>query len=64
MRFLETAGAGWYRRAVDEAEAAVGTGPSFLRVVADRFSDARRILNYVADRYLFSRELGFSGPRS
>jgi hypothetical protein len=64
MRFLETAGAGWYRRAVDEAEAVVGTGPSFLRVVADRFSDARRILNYVADRYLFSRELGFSGPRS
>lgn len=62
MRFLETAGAGWYRRAVDEAEAVVGTGPSFLRVVADRFTEARRILNYVTDRYLFRRELGFSGP--
>lgn len=63
MRFLETAGAGWYRRAVDEAEAAVGSGPSFLRVVADRFTDARRILNYLADRYLFPRELGLTGPQ-
>ncbi len=64
MRFLETAGAGWYRRAVDEAEAMVGNGPSFLRVVADKFSDARRILNYLADRYLFPRELGLIAPPS
>jgi len=61
LRFLESAGAGWYRRSVDEAEGAMGAGPTFLRGVADRFGDARRILNYLADRYLFRRELGLAG---
>jgi hypothetical protein len=60
--FLEKVGAGWYRKAVGEAEAMVGIGPSFLRDVADRFADARRILNYLADRYLFRRDLGLIRP--
>jgi hypothetical protein len=62
--FLEKAGAGWYRKAVEEAEALVGDGPSFLRDVADRFGDARRILNYLADRYLFRRDVGLIRPGS
>lgn len=62
--FLEKAGAGWYRRAVDEAEAIVGNGPRFLRDVADRFADARRILNYLADRYLFRHDIGLIRPGS
>ncbi len=61
LGFLESAGAGWYRKSVDEAEDVAGAGPTFLRDVADRFSDARRILNYLADRYLFRRELGLAG---
>jgi len=60
--FLEKVGAGWYRRAVEEAEAFVGHGPSVLRDVADRFADARRILNYLADRYLFRRDIGLIRP--
>jgi len=60
--FLEKAGAGWYRRAVEEAEAIVGKGPSLLHDVADRFADARRILNYLADRYLYRRDIGLIRP--
>ncbi len=61
LGFLESAGAGWYRKSVDEAEDMAGAGPTFLRDVADRFGDARRILNYLADRYLFRRDLGLAG---
>jgi hypothetical protein len=32
--------------------------------VADRFGDARRILNYLADRYLFRRDVGLIRPGS
>lgn len=62
LGFLDKAGAGWYRKAVEEAETLVGKGPSFLRQVADRFEDARRILNYLADRYLFRRDMGLIRP--
>jgi len=58
LQFMEVAGAGWYRRSVDECHGTVSTGPTFLRTVADRFTEARRILNYLADRYLFRHELG------
>ncbi|HEX2404802.1 MAG TPA: hypothetical protein VHM29_08870 [Acidimicrobiia bacterium] len=61
LHFIEAAGAAWYRRSVDESNGRVSTGPTFLRTVADRFSDARRILNYLADRYLFRHELGLVG---
>jgi hypothetical protein len=57
LSFMEAAGAAWYRKAVDQA-GSVSTGPTFLRGLADRFSEARRILNYLADRYLFRHELG------
>jgi hypothetical protein len=57
LGFLEAAGAGWYRKAVDHG-GAVSTGPTFMRGLAERFSEARRILNYLADRYLFRHELG------
>lgn len=58
LGFIEAAGAAWYRRSVDEANGTVSTGPSFLRSLADRFTEARRILNYLADRYLFNHDLG------
>ena len=58
---MEVAGAAWYRRSVDEANGAFATGPTFLRTLADRFTEARRILNYLADRYLFRHELGLVG---
>jgi hypothetical protein len=60
LHFMEAAGAGWYRRAVDEANGTVSTGPTFLRTLADRFTEARRILNYLTDRYLFRHELGLA----
>ena len=58
LRFIEAAGAGWYRKAVEHGAGSVSTGPSFLKGLADRFSEARRILNYLADRYLFRHDLG------
>lgn len=62
LGFHDAAGAAWYRRAVDAAADLVGTGPEFLRDVADRFPQARRILNLLADRYLFRHDLGLMGP--
>lgn len=62
LDFLEAAGTGWYRRAVDTAAAAMGAGPEFLLDVADRFIEARRILNYLADHYLHRRDLGLMRP--
>ncbi len=63
LRFLDTAGAGWYRRAAGEVEQNSGTGPGLLRALSDRFGEARRILIYMADRYLFGRQLGWlNGP--
>jgi hypothetical protein len=61
LRFLDTAGAGWYRRAADESEQTAGNGSGLLRVLSDHFGEARRILNYMADRYLFGRRLGWMG---
>ncbi len=58
----EAAGAGWYRRAVDAAAAAVGVGPEFLLDVADNFHHARRVLNLLTDRYLFRFDSGLVGP--
>jgi hypothetical protein len=58
LAFMEAAGAGWYRKAVEQGGGSVSTGPAYLRGLADRFSEARRILNYLADRYLFRHELG------
>lgn len=63
LRFLDIAGAGWYRRAATEVERATGNGSGLLRAMADRFGEARRVLNFIADRYLFHHHLGWlQGP--
>lgn len=50
---LEHLGGRWYRLAVEGAgRPLVGTLPA-VETVADRFADARRVLNFVTDRYLF-----------
>lgn len=45
---LETLGPRWYRLAVEG-----GAGRPELGAIADRFVDARRVLNHVTDRHLF-----------
>lgn len=50
---LETLGARWYAAAVAEAGA-----PPVLGDVAARFRSARRVLNHLADRYLYRLEPG------
>lgn len=62
LDFHEALGEAWYRRAADEATALVGSAPQSLRYVADNFRPARRILNYLADRYLHHYEAGLSRP--
>jgi hypothetical protein len=62
MVFLEMAGAGWYRKSAETAEAAVGARWEFLGDIADHFREARRILNYLADRHLFRRDVGLIRP--
>ncbi len=62
LGFHEAAGAGWYRRAVETAEATIGAGPEFLLDVADHFQQARRVLNFVADRYLYRFDPGLIRP--
>lgn len=62
LDFHEALGEAWYRRAAEEATALVGGAPHSLRYVADNFRPARRILNYLADRYLHHYEAGLSRP--
>lgn len=62
LAFFETAGTAWYRKAVDTAASVVGVGPRFLHDVADRFSPARRVLNYLTDRYLYRLDTGLARP--
>jgi hypothetical protein len=62
LGLYEEAGAGWYRRAVEAAQAAVGAGPPVLLDVADHFQPARRFLNFLTDRYLFRFESGLMRP--
>lgn len=62
LDFHESAGAGWYRRAVEEAAALVGRGPDHLLGVADEITDVRRALTFVADRYLNDIDSGLSRP--
>lgn len=64
VRFYEMVGSSWYGRAVDSATEATGVGPVYLRDVAERFSDARRLLNYLSDRYLHDLDTGLMHPAS
>jgi hypothetical protein len=59
---LEHLGARWYRSAEQAGAALAGTAQA-LPTMADRFTDARRVLNLVADRYLFAGR-GSSGGLS
>jgi hypothetical protein len=52
IELLEHLGARWYRTARDLAPVAT-TRLTVVGEVADRFRQARRVLNHVADRYLF-----------
>ena len=62
VRFYEMVGPGWYGRAIESASFTVGVGPDYLRSVADRFSDARRLLNFLSDRYLHDFDTGLMNP--
>lgn len=62
LRFFESVGAGWYRRAVESAREAVGAVPAFLGDVADHFRQARRVLNFLTDRYLYEMGIGLRPP--
>ncbi len=62
LTFIESVGAGWYRRAVDSAREAVGAVPAFLGDVADHFRQARRVLNFLTDRYLYEMGIGLRPP--
>ena len=64
VRFFEIVGPGWYGRAVDAASSTLGVGPTYLRDVADHFSDARRFLNFLSDRYLHRFDTGLMHPAS
>jgi hypothetical protein len=48
---LESLGSRWYATAVDE-----GSAPQLLGDVAARFRAARRVLNHVADTYLYPHD--------
>jgi hypothetical protein len=62
LRFHEIVGASWYRRAVESAQMTVGRGPGVLLDVADHFSQARRFLNFLADRHLYRYDAGLMRP--
>ena len=62
LAFHEILGAAWYRRAVEAAAALVGRGPEELLYLADNFTAARRVLNYLADNYLHHYEAGLGRP--
>jgi hypothetical protein len=60
---LELTGPRWYRIAVEGSAAIVGSGPALLDDIAGRFREARRVLNYLTDRYLFRFRRGsLPGP--
>lgn len=62
LAIYEVAGAAWYRRAVESATGVSGAGPEFLLDIADHFRTGRRVLNFMADRYLFPQQFGLVAP--
>lgn len=62
MRFLEVIGSGWYERAVESADRVVAGGLDHLTDMARHFTDARRFLNYLTDRYLHRYDIGLMHP--
>ena len=62
MRFLEVIGSGWYEKAVESADRLVAGGLEHLVDMARHFTDARRFLNYLTDRYLHRHDTGLMHP--
>jgi hypothetical protein len=62
LRFHEIVGANWYRQAANAAGSFVGSAADYLLEVADQFSQARRFLNVLADRYLHRYDTGLMYP--
>lgn len=62
VRFFEIVGPGWYGRAIEAASMVTGAGPEYLRDVAEHFTDARRVLNLLSDRYLHRFDTGLMHP--
>jgi len=61
VSLLEWLGARWYRVAVRAAPQPPTAALTVVADVADRFTVARRVLNYLTDRYLFARRAGWFG---
>ena len=63
LSLLEQTGPRWYRIATEGATGLLGSGPTLLEDMAGQFRQARRVLNYVADEYLFRLDAGYlPGP--
>lgn len=61
VALLEQLGERWYRVAVQTVPAPLTGSVQVVADVAERFGLARRSLNYLTDRYLFTRRGGFFG---
>ncbi len=62
VALLEELGARWYRLAATTARAPLTATMQVIQSVADRFRPARRVLNFVTDRYLFPLRDQLFGP--
>jgi hypothetical protein len=61
IQLLEHLGQRWYRQAAELAPVAT-TQLALVSQVADRFRDARRVLNHIADRYFSRVDNPWFGP--
>ncbi len=62
VALLERLGPRWYRAAVDSMTAPMPVTTAVIRELPERFSQARRILNLMTDRFLFAqRDRWFGG---
>lgn len=61
LRFLERVGRHWYERAVDMSVPTMDDGRP-LQDFAANFTQARRFLNYLGDRYLHRFDTGLMSP--
>lgn len=62
VRFLEVIGSSWYERAVGSADRVAASGLGHLTDMAHHFTDARRFLNCLTDRYLHRYDTGLMHP--
>ena len=58
---LEELGGRWYRLAAQCAPRPLSASMSVVADVAEGFGPARRVLNFLTDRYLFTRRVGWFG---